>query len=184
MRRVVTQGLAAGGLGFVAASYAVFLLAGLGNPVNVALALPGLVGALACVWGLLSLDARRGRVALAAGLLALLATRGFRFAQGLPGLGLDDVGGLLSVAGLLVALVHAGLWALGPDEAGEARARGLRLGFGVAAVGWFATMLLVLSFGSLPVLLGMLLGAVGFSLAAPNVMSAPQVRGDAAAVGT
>jgi hypothetical protein len=117
------------------------------------------------------MDARPGRVALAAGLLALLATRGFRFAQGLPDVGLDDLGGALSVAGLLVALVHAILWAAGPEGAAEARARGVRLGFGVAAAGWSVTMLLALSFGSLPVVLGMLLGAVGFSLAAPNVTS-------------
>lgn len=182
MRRlgaVVLQGLAAAGLGFVAASYAVFLLAANGSPVNVVLSLLGLGGALACVWGLLALERLPGRVALAAGLLLLLATRGFRFAQGFPGVGLDDVGGALSVAGLLLALVHAALWAALPDAGSEARARGVRIGFGVAALGWFATMLLSLSFGSLPVVLGMLLGAIGFSLAAPNVMG----RADAPADG-
>lgn len=183
MRRVVTQGLAAGGLGLVAASYAVLLLAGLGSPVNLVLAVVGLAGALACAWGLLALDRRPGRAALAAGLLALLATRGFRFAQGLPDVGLDDVGGALSVGGLLLALVHAALWAAGSGDPSGARARGVRLGFGVAALGWSATMLLVLSFGSLPVILGMLMGAVGFSLAAPHVL-APAARGaDAAASG-
>lgn len=177
---VVLKGLAATGLGFVAASYAVFLLAGLGSPVSLALSVPGLLGGLACVWGILALERRSGRIALAAGLLAILGTRGVRFAQGLPDVGIDDLGGALSVLGLLLALVHATLWAVGPEDAGETRARGVRLGFGIAAVGWSVTMLLALSFGSLPVVLGMLLGAVGFSLAAPNVVRETGERPSAA----
>lgn len=178
MRRVVLDRLSVGGLGVVAAMHLLFVLTGLADPSpSMALSGIGFVGAIVCAWGLWAAPARPPLGALAGGIALLLGVRATYLFRGLGDVGLDDLGGFLAVGGFLLALVHAVLWAIRPTHGAAARMAGLRLGLGITAAGYFASMVTVISSGSLTTMLGLLLGAVGFSLAAPNVHEARNAVG-------
>lgn len=158
------------GLAFVAAMHALFaLLAADHGPLDMVLAVLGLAGILAAAWGLATAPRRAGLIALATGLGLLATVRGTH-------LGLDVAtaptlvsanGGLLTLA-LASAALSAGRWAWRPHDA-ETRSTTLRAAFALAAATTTLDMMMSLSSGDLGFTFGLLLGAVGYALAAPNV---------------
>lgn len=162
------------GIAFVAAMHALFVVLSLAAPpAHLAISVVALLGAGAAAWGLGHSGERAGLAALAGGLATLAAARG-------AWLGLDAgassslvmANGAMLTLALAGAAIAAALWAWRPHEAAS-RGGALRAAFAVAAASCALDMMMALGSGDLTFVLALLLGAVGYSLAAPHVATPP-----------